>query len=127
MRMRRDADFERVFAQRCRASDDVLLVYAWPNNLSHPRLGMAVSRKVGSAVHRNRWKRIIREAFRLHRRQLPRAFDVIVIPRPEAQPTLHLVQRSLVRLARQAARKAAHKAAGSHQPPPPGGQPPAGN
>jgi ribonuclease P protein component len=126
MRLRRDADFRRVFEQRCRAGDEVLLVYASPNGLSHPRLGMVVSRKVGSAVRRNRWKRILREAFRLQQRQLPTAVDLVVVPRPEAEPTMDLVQRSLLRLARQAARKAARKAASGCDNPPPDRQPPSG-
>jgi len=45
---------------------------------------MAISRKAaGSAVQRNRMKRIIRESFRVHRMQLP-AVDLVVMSRPEA-------------------------------------------
>jgi len=36
------------------------------NDLSHARLGLAVSRKYGNAVQRNRLKRIVRSAFRQH-------------------------------------------------------------
>ena len=35
---------------------------------------------------RNRWKRCIREAFRLSREELPGGVDLIVIPRPDAVP-----------------------------------------
>ena len=49
----------------------------------YSRLGVSVSRKVGNAVRRNRIKRIIREAFRLHRGVFPPASDVVFTVRPD--------------------------------------------
>jgi ribonuclease P protein component len=43
------------------------------------RLGLTVSRKVGSAVRRNRIKRLLREAFRTDRALFPERADVVVI------------------------------------------------
>jgi ribonuclease P protein component len=60
-----------------------------------PRLGMVVTRKVGSAVERNRIKRRIREAFRKMARRLP-AVDLVIRPNAtckEAPETL--ITRSL--------------------------------
>jgi len=50
------------------------------------RLGLAVGRKVGGAVVRNRWKRAIREAFRLHRHRLKEPYDMVVSVCREARP-----------------------------------------
>jgi ribonuclease P protein component len=47
-----------------------------------PRLGVVASRKVGNAVARNRAKRLVREAFRLHPEAFPVGIDVVVIVRP---------------------------------------------
>jgi ribonuclease P protein component len=104
-RITRGAEFQRAYQRRLTAGDDRLLVFAYPNDLSHPRLGLSVSRKVGNAVVRNRWKRCIREAFRLSREQLPVGVDLVVIPRPDAVPETAELQESLVRLARRAAKK----------------------
>lgn len=45
------------------------------------RLGLAVTRKVGSAARRNRIKRVLREFFRLHQHELAAHMDFVVIPK----------------------------------------------
>lgn len=48
------------------------------------RLGITVSRKVGNAVVRNRFKRRIRAWFRAHREELAAPVDLVVIARAPA-------------------------------------------
>jgi ribonuclease P protein component len=98
-RIRRGADFQRAFRRRMSAADPCIVVFGYQNGLPHPRLGLSVSRKVGNAVTRNRWKRLLREAFRLTRPQLPAGIDLIVIPRAGVEPTLPALMESFVRLA----------------------------
>jgi ribonuclease P protein component len=104
-RLRTKADFERVYQGRCSASDGRLLVFAAANELPHARLGLSVSRKVGGAVVRNRWKRLLREAFRLSLAELPPGVDLVVIPRGSQRPELASLRQSLCQLAGRLARR----------------------
>ena len=59
-----------------------MTIYGVENGLDHARLGISVSRKkVKTAVARNRLKRLIREAFRLSKAELPAGLDLVVVPR----------------------------------------------
>jgi ribonuclease P protein component len=103
--LRRTQDFRRVYDRRRSVSDAWLIVYACENELPHLRLGLSVSRKIGQATHRNRLRRLYREAFRLTRHEMPVGLDLVLIPRRSDLPTLDDLKRSLPRLVRLVAQK----------------------
>lgn len=45
------------------------------------RLGLTVPKAVGNAVERNRIKRRLREAFRMHRSEIDMRWDIVLNPR----------------------------------------------
>ena len=71
----------------------MLVVQGCRNGLAYARLGLSISRRVGNAVLRNRWKRIIREVFRTRRSELPGGLDLVVRPRRGANPVFADVDR----------------------------------
>jgi ribonuclease P protein component len=73
--------FSAVFDQRVRRSAGPLTIYVRPNELAWSRLGISISRRAGPAVRRNRLKRLLREAFRLSRPDLPKGYDWVVVVR----------------------------------------------
>jgi ribonuclease P protein component len=118
--LRRPAEFKRVYDRKRSVSDHLLIVYGCPNGLPRLRVGLSVSRKVGPAVHRNRLRRLYREAFRLTRHELPTGLDLILIPRRPDPPSLEELKRSVLKLVRQLGQKLAREGT----PLPPAGPPP---
>ncbi len=98
------AEFDRVFKRRCAASDDNIVLHAALGLTTEPRLGLVVSRKCGNAVARNRWKRALREAFRLARGELP-LFDFAVVPRSGTVPPVAELQQSFSALSDRLAKR----------------------
>jgi len=100
LRVRRKAEFERALKRGPRATDERLTVWAHPNGLPHPRLGLIVGIRHGNAPARNRLKRVLRSAFRLSQHELPAGLDLICTPRAGRTLDLSGCRESLLRLAR---------------------------
>lgn len=65
--------------RRYHAKSFLLFVLRRPEGEKHWRLGLAVTRKVGNAVVRNRIKRVLREFFRLHQDVICLSLDIVVV------------------------------------------------
>ena len=78
-RVRRRPDFEKAYNSGVRLQGRYMLLFVASNGGEEARLGVAATRKLGSAVERNRAKRLARELFRRHR--VAAGLDIIIVPR----------------------------------------------
>lgn len=98
VRLRTSPEFDRVYRSKHYAADGTLVICGARNGTTTTRLGLSVSRKVGNAVVRNRWKRQIREAFRKQRVNLPVGLDLVVRPKKGATCDGPAIARSIKKL-----------------------------
>ncbi len=98
-RLRRREEFLRVQSRgRRRAAGPFLVMTLARGDRGATRLGITATRKTGSAVVRNRAKRLVREFFRRHYHELAPATDIVVIVRPcEKKLSYAEVERELSR------------------------------
>jgi ribonuclease P protein component len=82
MRIKQGRDFSRVRQEGQRLVYGCLIAN-WrklPTDSTH-RLGVVTSGKIGNAVIRNRARRLLREAFRLHQYDLTQPVDLVLVAR----------------------------------------------
>jgi ribonuclease P protein component len=83
-RLSRSRDFDAVYRQGRSASTRFLVLYwfAREENGGDPRLGLAVPKRTGNAVARNRIKRQLREVWRERLERVPAGRDYVLIAKP---------------------------------------------
>ena len=79
LRLRRRSEFRAVQERGRKVHTAHFLLFALDGQAGEPRFGITASRKVGSAVVRNRLKRYLREVFRRHRAEFPRDKSLVVL------------------------------------------------
>jgi ribonuclease P protein component len=85
-RLSRSRDFDVVYRHGRSVSTRYLVLYTFPREddavAAGPRVGLAISRRVGGAVERNRIKRRLREVLARLRDELEASDDYVLIVRP---------------------------------------------
>ncbi len=104
-RITRRGDISRLFKEGRPRANGLITILALPNDdpVRRSRLGVGVSKQHGGAVRRNRIKRVLREAFRLTRSELPPGWDFMIVPRVGRDFTVENLQASIRSLGKRVA------------------------
>jgi ribonuclease P protein component len=80
-RIRHPSEFQHVFRHGKKFVSPIFILHILPTSAPCSRLGLAVSKRVGKAVVRNRVKRRFRELFRRQKALLQPTCDVVFVAR----------------------------------------------
>ena len=80
--LKKEADFQRIYRIHSSLADRNLVIYKAPGS---GKIGIVCSKKIGNSVVRHRFVRLVREAYRLHRNEIRKDTDIIIIAREGAK------------------------------------------
>lgn len=83
-RLTRRRDYLDIYAQGARIAGRGFICYISRRQGQGRKLGLAVSKRVGGAVVRNRIKRYIREVYRIRRQRIGQDLSLVIVARPES-------------------------------------------
>ena len=81
LRVLKRPEFEHVYSTGAKRHGGLMTVFVAGTSRSVGRFGVAATKKLGSAVVRNRAKRLAREVFRRHK--VGTGIDVVIVPKRE--------------------------------------------
>jgi len=74
-------NFKRAYSHGSSYSGNIATLYLYFNQLDINRVGYSVTKKLGTAVTRNRIKRLFRETYRRYVNNLEDGYDIVFVAR----------------------------------------------
>lgn len=92
-RLKKQADFQRLFNKGKRAFTPVLTVLYRPSEKMV--MGISIGKKHGKSVQRNRIKRLLREAFRAVQGEMKGTYSIVLVPKVSEEYSVKEFERQL--------------------------------
>jgi len=94
LRLKKSGDFSKLFKKGKRVFSPCITVIYIPSKQTV--MGIALSKKHGKAVKRNRIKRLIRAAFRVNFEKLKGNYNMVIMPKVAEKYSYKEIEKSLI-------------------------------
>ena len=79
--VKKNSDFDKIIRKNQCKKDDIIIIYYLDNEMKKNRFGISVGKKIGNAVVRNYYKRVIRNICDSYKNLYSNGKDYIIILR----------------------------------------------
>lgn len=83
--LKSNRDFRKTYDKGRSFANKYLVIFFVKNNLGNNRIGIAVTKKIGKSVIRNKIRRRIMEAYRLNNGKVKQGYDIVFLSRASAK------------------------------------------
>src|SRR5690606_8879053 len=83
--LKRYREFRKTYDKGKSFANKYLIIFFVKNRLDNNRVGIAVTKKLGNSVIRNKIRRRIREAYRLNSYKVKQGYDIVFLSRVGAK------------------------------------------
>ncbi|BBB90570.1 ribonuclease P protein component [Methylomusa anaerophila] len=99
----KNRSFQAVYRSGKSYANKMAVLYVVPKTDGHRQIGFAAGKRLGSAVVRNRVKRLLREAYRLNQHKISQGVDLVLVGRQAmVEADLRAAARAFLDLCRRA-------------------------
>ena len=94
-RLKKQADFQKLFKKGKRAFAPSLTAIYFPSKLQKTTMGISIGKKHGKSVKRNKIKRLLREAFRATQQEMKGNYFIVLVPKVSEEYSFHTYTQHL--------------------------------
>ena len=99
MRIKNKIEFSEIISIGKKNSNMYFTIYNKERKMDFPRFGVTLSKNFGNAVHRNKYKRILREIIRNNQKKFQNGFDYIIIMKKSCEGLDYkIIEKNLLNL-----------------------------
>ena len=99
--LKKHEQFTEVYNAKISYANRYMVMYIKENQSEINRLGITITKKVGNSIVRHRFKRLVRESYRINEEMLSSGLDIVIVARNSVKDIgFHEIESAFLHLCR---------------------------